>query len=211
MKHLPGIVDRARRFLACDRGAAGVEFLVTCPLLFGVLVFTAEYGRALQVRTVLDGAVADAARLLSRAPAGEMDDGSGGVKPKVFSEFAEEAQAIIEQRTGRPVFDGGDSHPGFEFSMDVVDTGNFRTNYYVVTVTATVQVEMPLLSLLDIYDDSPHQELGDSAMPNPGSKHSGAAIAMTARATARYLSSVPFGSTGCPHQQRMSGACEVGG
>ena len=57
-----------------DRASVSVDFVVAIPILLAVLVFTSEYGRVLQMRTVLDNAVSDATRYLARAP---IDDNTG--------------------------------------------------------------------------------------------------------------------------------------
>ena len=51
------------RFLRSESGSAGSEFVVSLPLLIGVMVIASEYGSALQVRDVLDAATRDAAAL----------------------------------------------------------------------------------------------------------------------------------------------------
>lgn len=50
------------------RGSNTVEFVISIPILLAVLVLSTEYGKILHQRTVLDSAVADATRYLSRVP-----------------------------------------------------------------------------------------------------------------------------------------------
>ena len=72
-----------------DTASVSVDFVVAIPILLAVLVFTSEYGRVLQTRTVLDNAVSDATRYLARAP------NTNGVYP---SEVVDVAEQIIRQR-----------------------------------------------------------------------------------------------------------------
>jgi Flp pilus assembly protein TadG len=72
------IVRGAREFLKDQRASVSVDFVVSIPILpavLAVLVFTSEYGRVLQMRTVLDNAVSDATRDLARAPLNVNGDG----------------------------------------------------------------------------------------------------------------------------------------
>ena len=198
MLRLSDIIDRIRNFARDDTGAAGIEFLASCPLLFGVLVFTAEYGQALRVRGVLDGAVADAARFLARAPAAAVDQ-SGTEVPDIYASFENQAKQIIETRTGRSVYDGGSDAPAFEVTVTLVDQGNFRTNYYVVDVTSTVVVSMPLLSMFGLHKPSNYDKIEGT-----GTDY---AVAMTSSSRTRYLGAVPIGVVACPQVSRMNQNC----
>ena len=72
---------RLAGFVKDDRASVSVDFVVAIPILLAVLVFTSEYGRVLQMRSVLDNAVADATRYLARAPR----DGNNNYPPEVIA------------------------------------------------------------------------------------------------------------------------------
>lgn len=82
-----------RRWLADRSASVTVDFIVSVPILLAVLVLTSEYGRVLQARAALDGAVADAARYLSRAP---LDETGEAFPPGVV----EIADGLIRARLG---------------------------------------------------------------------------------------------------------------
>ncbi|MFV0472709.1 MAG: TadE family protein [Pikeienuella sp.] len=124
----------ARRFRADRAGAATVDFIVSLPILLAVLVLTSEYGRVLQMRAVLDNAVADAARYLSRAPL----DASGAAFPPGVIEIAEE---LISARINT-------RHLAIS-APAIGEDGEFRT----VRVSAAAGVEAPALGLLGLGGD----------------------------------------------------------
>jgi hypothetical protein len=142
MAWLAAVREHMARFLDDDRGAAGLEFLFTSPLLFGILVFTAEYGQALRYRIALDGAVQDTARFLARAPAEEGEDSAGDATIAIYPAFRADAEAMLDERLGRDV----------EVRIDAftLDFKNFRTPFHVVRVTGTVQLDMPMLAFINL-------------------------------------------------------------
>ena len=149
MAWLAAIRGQFTRFLVDERGAAGVEFLFTSPLLFGVLVFTAEYGQALRYRIALDGAVQDTARFLARAPADAVEDGSGDQTIDIYQDFIDEADAMLDARLGRDIH--------MQVDVATLDTDSFRTPFHLVEVTASVEVDLPLLAFVNfgLTDDIP--------------------------------------------------------
>ena len=95
--------SRLAAFVRGETAAVSVDFVVAIPILLAVLVFTSEYGRVLQMRSVLDNAVSDATRYLARAPS------TNDVYPPEILAVAEQ---IIRQRVnvnhiaiGAPDFD----------------------------------------------------------------------------------------------------------
>lgn len=195
------ISRKVREFVSDQRGVAGIEFLSTCPLLFGVMIFTSEYGQALRVRTTLDAAVHDAARFLARTNA---PSSQTGVASDLFQERKNEALAIIENRTGREVISGGAGQPAFDVSLQTVNVGQFRTSYQIVQVTATIQMDMPLLSFLDIWA-APGNRLHDGGKADED--RFATALLMTATTQARYLASSPPGATPCSFANRAQELC----
>lgn len=161
------------RFARDESGQAGLEFVITLPLLIGVAVIAAEYGDGIQQRETLSGAVRDAARLLSRAPATVPEDASNTV-PQIYAPFIEQARQMIVDRTGTtPV--------SFSVQVESVDeTGRFRNDFYTVTVTAAIHVDMALLALFDI------DETTDAIDASDG-------LVMHAQEQARYVGAVPPG------------------
>ena len=68
LRALRRLTGAGRKFARDKRGSITVDFVISMPILLGVLVLTTEYGRVLQARTVLDNAVSDATRYLARVP-----------------------------------------------------------------------------------------------------------------------------------------------
>ncbi|MEM9011868.1 MAG: TadE/TadG family type IV pilus assembly protein [Pseudomonadota bacterium] len=113
------------RFKRDKRGAATVEFVIALPVLLAVLVFSTQYGRAMQVRNALDVAVRDAARFLSRAPlAGD----------SVPAAFVTEAESLITSRMGEAVE-----------SVNFVEVSGSTAQ---AEVTVVANVRLPLLRLI---------------------------------------------------------------
>jgi len=128
------IVGRTKKFAWDDRASVSVDFVVAIPILLAVLVFTSEYGRVLQMRTVLDNAVADAARYLARAP---KDDATDQFPPDVIAI----AEQIILSRVnvehiaiGAPVVEEVPS--------------NSTIPYETVSLTVSIGVATPAISVI---------------------------------------------------------------
>lgn len=183
MGWLPAICNGVKRFFADDHGTAGLEFLFTSPLLFGVLVFTAEYGQALRYRIALDGAVQDAARFLARAPADAAEDGQGNRTIAIYSSFVGEAQEMLDIRVGQ----GVDMH----VSVRTVDYETFRTPFHVVEVTGSVAVELPMLAFIN-------RGLAEDVPEN---------LTLKASQQARWGAGNPPGTVNCARLDRMRETC----
>lgn len=119
-------------FIKDDRASVSVDFVVAIPILLAVLVFTSEYGRVLQMRTVLDNAVSDATRYLARA---EWDDNKA-YPPEVIAV----AEQIITQRINVQHIAIGapfpDKIPG--------------TDDDTVSLTVSIGVETPAISVISL-------------------------------------------------------------
>lgn len=140
---------RVTRFLSDDRGTAGLEFVTTSPLIFGVLVFTAEYGQALRARMTLDSAVQDTARYLARAPLDNTSTVPGQIEADFYPATLTEAQGILQNRmNGMPY--------GFSASIATVDENQFRTPFYRITVEVRTAVDLPLLSIFNLFREDPN-------------------------------------------------------
>ncbi len=183
MAWLAAFRTHVARFLADERGAAGLEFLFTSPLLFGVLIFTAEYGQALRYRIALDGAVQDTARFLARAPADSADDGSGNKTIAIYPAFIAEAHAMLDSRLGRDV--------AMQVGVATLDTERFRTPFHVVEVTGTVDLDLPMLAFINIglKDDIPET------------------LTLTASQQARWGGGDIPGHVACARLDRIRGRC----
>lgn len=206
---LKKMVQTLRRFQRDERGSAGAEFVVSLPLLIGVMVIASEYGGALQVRDVLDAATRDAARFLARAPL----DSSGNYR----QHFVDEAEGLVAERLGLDAAQvelitteppGADGSRGAASTGPTVidDTdGEFRTEYRVVTVDVEIVYEMPLLALLDMGKSASIKDVERTETPggrdalrierNDGYTQTVTAIRMVARDTARYTGEVPDDET----------------
>ena len=142
--HLLTILRSTLRNFGTDtRGAAGVEFLTTLPLLIGAMVFTAEYGNALRTRMVLNTATADAARFLSRTPLQENVANPGQLL--FYPEFVTAANQMLEARLGGTV--------NLEAEVIVISTDsmNFalREDPVLVQVDTDVNLDVPLLGFIN--------------------------------------------------------------
>ena len=182
MVWLTGIGRSLRRFLGDEVGAAGLEFVAASPLLFGVMVFTAEYGEALRYRIALDGAVQDIARYLARAPVQEATDEDGNATVAFYQDFLTEADAMVDARLGRDVT--------MEIAVSTADASNFRTPFYIVEVTGAVTVDMPLLGIINVWG-------GD--VPT--------GLTMTAVQQARWMGDAEPGAEHCSYFDRYGGTC----
>lgn len=195
------LMHRLQRFLRDERGAAGVEFLATLPLLIGTLVFTAEYGKALRHRMVLSTATSDAARFLSRTPLKSSTLNPGALE--LYPAFEDEAQAMLDARMGGPVDMGlpGErgSYPGTSRvnppEIRISDPGSEgedlnRADVFLIITTAA-DVNMPLLgyinSFLNWTDDGPAAPVDGNAEGGPPVATS---ITMFAAQTTPWLGSI---------------------
>ncbi|MEL6679839.1 MAG: TadE family protein [Pseudomonadota bacterium] len=110
------------------QGAVTVEFVVTLPILFAVLAFASQYGRAMQVRNAMDVAVRDAARYIARAPSVD------GIVPGAFTSKA--TQLV----TARILSSGN--------AVTAVNSVNITVGSDDITVDVEVLVEFPFLSAI---------------------------------------------------------------
>ena len=201
MDRLSEIWKNFRALLSDEDGTAGLEFVTTSPLLLGVLVFTAEYGQALRARLVLDRAVQDAARYLARAPADKGPvDGSGNPTIVFYNQILNTAEALIEQRVN-----GGVS---FVATTTTVDSVNFREPYYVIEVQASTTVDLPLLSLINLFSPPPDRPdavgvRGQVYLDAPAPLQ----LTMTSTRQARWTNSAPPGEASCILADRYQGLC----
>lgn len=145
-------VRQAHRFLNDRRASVSVDFVVSIPILLAVLVFTTEYGRVLQMRTVLDNAVSDATRYLARAP---LNDEGTGYSPQIV-EFA---QSLITNRVN-----SNQINVGTPVISDLTARTS-STEYRTVSLSAAVGVVTPALSVLALAAVEPKIEQEGGAIP----------------------------------------------
>lgn len=183
-----------------ERGTAGLEFITTLPLLLGVMVFTAEYGQALRARMALDSATQDIARYLARAPVDNVTGGDGVPKIAFYTSIEATAKALMEQRI--------DPLLAFEINTYTVDIDNFRDPYYVVEVKAWTYVEMPLLSIINVFSESQDDNdriISDGevgyATPNP------LQLTLQSEHWVRWGGGAEPGSADCALADRYKGLC----
>lgn len=192
-----------RAFYADRSGSASVEFIVSLPLLIGVLVLSAEYGRAMLAREALDSATSAAVRLLGRSPADPSSscttapDADGNPVTTVtqlvlYQDFIDEARALIAERTGLP-----------EASVNLADPVitapdpqgiAYRSTFFRIELDVQATVDLSLLSLLDFYDKS-----GDARTPT--------GLTLNARDTARWVGPVPVCAQACTFVAEAAGEC----
>lgn len=139
------ILRGVRAFLTDQRASVSVDFVVSIPILLAVLVFTSEYGRVLQMRTVLDNAVSDATRYLARAPLNEAGDGYS-------AEIITVAERLITSRVN-----SNQINIGTPVILDLTARTSSR-DYRAVSLSAAVGVETPALSVLALAAADPKIE-----------------------------------------------------
>lgn len=125
------------------RGSNTVEFVISVPILLAVLVLSTEYGKILHKRTVLDSAVADATRYLTRVPFVDPEQET----PVFPSSAVAYAENIIAARVES---DDGDISVVVEpYVVEdlAVSGGNEIT---IVTMRASAVIPSPALSVLNI-------------------------------------------------------------
>jgi len=130
------------RLLGEERGSLVVEFVIALPLVLGVLVLIAEFGRALWYHQIVTKGVRDGVRYLSRAP--EAD----------FATHAELAKYLA--MTGQPNIS---APPPYDWwtNVDTITVSGpdelalpplFRTPFERIGLQAAVPVSFPLLALI---------------------------------------------------------------
>ena len=189
------------RFLSDDRGTAGLEFVTTSPLIFGVLVFTAEYGQALRARMILDTATQDVARYLARAPLDNASVVPGTVDPAFYQVTLDEARGLLINRMN-------DLPIGFSATINTLDQNQFRTPYYRINVQVTTAVDLPLLSVLNIFREDPNdddliQEGGDASLNDPLPLR----LFMTTQQLVRWTGGSVPGMADCTLANQYAGLC----
>ena len=131
-----------------DRASVSVDFVVAIPILLAVLVFTSEYGRVLQMRTVLDNAVSDATRYLARAP---IDDNTG--------QFPDDVVTIARQFITERI---NVQHVAVSQPVTNTVSSSASTSYDTVSLTVSIGVETPAISVISLltYGEKDHKLSG---------------------------------------------------
>jgi hypothetical protein len=129
------------RLLGEERGSLVVEFVIMLPLVLGILILIAEFGRAFWYHHIVTKGVRDGVRYLSRAPAAQFDD------------YAERARYLAMTGQADP-----SAAPAYAWwtNIDTVTASGpeelggpplFRTAFERVAMQAAVPVPFPLLAL----------------------------------------------------------------
>lgn len=197
---LNGLTNVVRRFVADERGNAGLEFVTSIPLLLGVLVFTAEYGEALRARMVLDNALHDVARYLARSPVDDISTIEGVREPVFYQASLDQAEADMAARVLNTV--------AFDAQLISLDQGSFRSDYYIIAARASTFVELPLLSLINVFSEDPNDgddriEEGETSFHTPNPLQ----LVMTSETQVRWLGGSEPGSADCLYSDRLQGNC----
>lgn len=162
---------RFRRLGRGENGAVTVEFVLAFPLLVAALVFAAEYGRVIQVNTALEKAVDDATLFLAKSP---VSDGSNSFTP---SQIATARQIIVT----RLRLNWQEEADSFNIQTAIgpnIATGNgLAGTFRQISVTASMQIEMPMLAFLSIWNGA----TPDTDYDAPTS------LTITAQSQARHL------------------------
>lgn len=198
MPLLPKIIMNLRQFLADDRGAAGIEFLMTLPLLVGTMVFTAEYGNALRTKMVLNTATADITRLLARAPLENDPVNTGGLR--FYQHFEDEALAILEARMGGTVT--------LSTSVTRVATAvELRAEPVLITVQTDIGLSMPLLGFIN--DTIQTASFFSNPDPNGNGEALETLISISSELQATWVGGSDFGAADCSNINRELDQCNV--
>ncbi|MEM9198126.1 MAG: TadE/TadG family type IV pilus assembly protein [Pseudomonadota bacterium] len=207
------VLHKARSALLCrlsafsaDRsGTASVEFAICLPFILVMIAFVGSFGELVSQREQLDSATFDATRLLSRAPADWEDDSgnpvtdiNGNDVPVIHDFFSAEARALIAERMGVDLAGTtpGDASDPVRVNITLrkmSTTSEMRTDFYLIELTAVVAFDSPLLAIVAAFGlvESDHPEK----------------FTMRVAQTARYVSSIPVGSTACPPDDKALGVC----
>ena len=152
-----------RDFLRDERGAAaGFEFAMFIPLMLAITVFAAEYANALMTKEAFESAVRDATRVLSRSAIVDCDGGfvAGGtpeVEPCLETFFDTLSAQMVAARVGLPpdriTFAATVRELGAEVGAIAAgeDPLELRTPYYIVQVSASAELDLPLLRLINSF------------------------------------------------------------
>ena len=145
-------MGRLRAYLWSEKGTASLEFVVTLPLLLGILVLAAEFGEALTKREALDSAVSDALFLIASAPV-EDSASVAGCPFTVPDYYIDLAKEIIAARTDEPL-----ANVTFESCLRADNaTASVKSTYpdyefFPIEIAASVVVDLPLLGIIDAFD-----------------------------------------------------------
>lgn len=142
LRAVSGLIAKLHEFARDERASVTVDFVVSIPILLGVLVLTTEYGRVLQMRTALDNAVSDATRYLTRVP---YDPATGTFQTRIV----DNAKHIISSRINTKYIAIDDP---------VVTEG---ADFTTVQISARVGLVSPALSVLSIGGPALSPELKD--------------------------------------------------
>jgi hypothetical protein len=129
------------RLLGEERGSLVVEFVIMLPLVLGMLILIAEFGRAFWYHHIVTKGVRDGVRYLSRAPAAQFD---------VYAERARYlAMTGHADSSAAPVYDWWTDIDTVTASApeELAAPPLFRTTFERVTLQAAVPVPFPLLAL----------------------------------------------------------------
>lgn len=191
------LLQGLRDFANDETGSASVEFVVNMPLLFAVMAMSFEYSRAYEIREALDSGVRDATRLLARAPAIAVDpDDITTERPAAHEFFIDEARAIVARRTGFEITASEMPDPIFSLNQGINPTGDgnaFRTAYWEVAVTVTIEANLPLLGLFSNFLSEAGQQRAQERTT----------LTMVASDSGRYLSAVPLSDTACSYVRNI--------
>ena len=143
------------------RGSNTVEFVISIPILLAVLVLSTEYGKILHQRTVLDSAVADATRYLSRLPQdtnGFLPNESIAVAYRIISERIRPSDLSIIRSSNTGVSleqlgvprGGGNAGPMAIEGPLFEEIGDPGAPIEVISLRVEVNIPSPALSVLNI-------------------------------------------------------------
>jgi Flp pilus assembly protein TadG len=129
------------RLLGEERGSLVVEFVIMLPLVLGILILIAEFGRAFWYHHIVTKGVRDGVRYLSRAPAAQFDAYAERARYRAMTGQADSSAA--------PVYDWWTDVATVTASEpeELAAPPLFRTTFKRVTLQAAVPVPFPLLAL----------------------------------------------------------------
>lgn len=130
--------------LKASEGSMSVQFVFCVPILMGLAVMSAELGKTLKLKHVLERSVRDATRYMSRAP----QDSSGNF----YQIDLDNAIALIEKRLPVPDDKKSVVISTLETVWPADTTEDLRTPFRILTIRAGVEVPTGMLKILYFFN-----------------------------------------------------------
>lgn len=141
-----GWLASAARFARDENGSAPVQFIFIIPLYVAVLALVSDFGGALWNQQALQQSLGGAARLLSRAPLNDAGDA-------IADAYVDRAKSLALTGSiagATPQYAWWTRSDSISVAISADDPSaetNLDVGFRVVTITASVEIELPFLSI----------------------------------------------------------------